>query len=270
MVDVRGVPRAWGVGVSTPTFVTNEPFVAGRQVTLGEQEAHHIRVRRLEIGTRVALLDGQGTRGAGVLVRIAKRNAAVEVDGVATELAPRAVHLILPIADKDRMLWLAEKAAELGASSWRPVQFRRSRSVAAKGEGLMFTQKVSARMAAALEQSGNAWMPTIHPEATIDRAVAAAPEGLRIVLDAGGIPLAQIDAWRVMAAERFADDALPAAVTIAVGPEGGIEEDELERFTAAGFVRASVGSTMLRFETAAIGALAIARSLSAPPLSALS
>ena len=265
--------------MSTPTFVTAEPFVAGRQVTLGEDEAHHIRVRRLEIGTPVALLDGQGSRATGTLVRIAKRNATVEVDAVHSEAAPRAVHLLLPIADKERMLWLAEKCAELGASSWRPVQFRRSRSVTAKGEGPMFTQKVTARMAGALEQSGNAWLPSIYPEATVDRAVAAAPTGLRLVLDGGGVPLAQLASLRAMAAANgeesravadstaAGDDAMPASVTIAVGPEGGIEQDELKQFMDADFVRVSIGASILRFETAAVAALGIVRSLTsiAPP-----
>ena len=265
--------------MSIPTFVTSGPFVAGRQVTLGEEEAHHIRVRRLDMGMHVAVLDGQGTRGSGILVRLAKRNATVEIESVQFTPAPRAVHLILPIADKEHMLWLAEKAAELAASSWRPVQFRRSRSVTARGEGTMFTQKVSARMAGALEQSGNAWMPTIYPEATVDRAVAAAPDGVRVVLDAGGVPLAQLAALRAMAGTSIiesravadstaaGDEIVPTPVIIAVGPAGGIEEDELQRFMESGFIRASIGSTILRFETAAVAALAIARSLIAPPTS---
>lgn len=252
--------------MSTPTFVTNEPFVAGRQVTLGEDEVHHIRVRRLDVGTRVALLDGQGSLASGVLVRVAKRNATVEVEAVESESAPRAVHLLLPVADKERMLWLAEKAAELGASSWRPVQFRRSRSVAAKGEGPMFTQKVTARMAAALEQSGNLWMPTIYPDATIERAVAAAPPGVRIVLDGGGESLARLRALvTITPGTGDALAALAPAIVIAVGPEGGIEDDEMARFTDGGFVRASIGSNILRFETAAVAALAIVRSLTAAP-----
>lgn len=235
--------RPLSVVVSLPTFITTEPFTVGQQLTLGEDDAHHIRVRRLEIGARVALLDGQGLRGEGMLVRVAKRNATVEVDRV--ELVPprRDVHLLLPIADKDRMLWLAEKAAELGIASWRPVNFRRSRSVAARGEGPMFTQKVGARMHAALGQSGNAWMPAIYPDANVERAVAAAPEGVRVVLDGGAPSLGSIG----LSGE--------APIVLVVGPEGGLEPDELQEFTAAGFVRASVGANILRFETAAIAAL---------------
>lgn len=261
-MDLRG-----DTGMSIPTFVTTEPFSAGRQVTLGEDEAQHIRVRRLNIGARVALLDGQGLRGTGLLVRIAKRNATVEVETISTQAAPRPVHLLLPIADKDRMLWLAEKAAELGASSWRPVQFRRSRSVAVRGEGIVFNQKVAARMVSALEQCGNAWMPVIFPDATVDRAIAAAPQGMRFILDGAGDPLAHTSlsgSAGVPGASAAADgDAGDpgSPIVVVVGPAGGVELDERQRFIDAGFRPVSIGANVLRFETAAVAALAIVRSL---------
>lgn len=265
--------------MSTPTFLSTESFFAGQQVTLGEDAAHHMRVRRLDVGTRVALLDGRGTRGEGVIVRLAKRNATVEVESAQAEPQPRAVHLLLPIADKDRMLWLAEKAAELGAASWRPVQFRRSKSVASRGEGTMFNQKVAARMTSAIEQSGSAWLPAIFPDATVDRAIAAAPEGIRVVLDCGGAPLARMainpapahatngagagESSDATGAGAGPDPLFAQPVVIAIGPEGGLEPDELERLTEAGFARASIGSTILRFETAAVAALGIVQSLMA-------
>jgi 16S rRNA (uracil1498-N3)-methyltransferase len=233
--------------VSLPTFITTEPFAAGQQIQLTEEDAHHIRVRRLDVGTRVALLNGEGLRGTGQLVRLAKKAATVEVATAEQEAPRREVHLLLPIAEKDRMLWLAEKATELGVSSWRPVVFRRSKSVASRGEGLMFTQKVVARMHSAMEQSGNAWMPTVFPEANVERAIAAAPTGCRFVLDGAGVPLMG----------QLGDSCQNQPIAIVAGPEGGIEDDELEKFVAAGFVKASIGSTILRFETAAVAGLAV-------------
>jgi 16S rRNA U1498 N3-methylase RsmE len=64
------------------TFVTTEPFALGETVTLGEDEAHHMRVLRLEVGQPIGLLDGRGTRGRGALVRLARRHAAVAVESV--------------------------------------------------------------------------------------------------------------------------------------------------------------------------------------------
>ncbi len=50
-----------------------------------------------------------------------------------------------------------------------------------------------------------------------------------------------------------------ASLALAIGPEGGWTTDELQLFDKAGWVSASLGATILRTETAAIAALAIAR-----------
>ncbi|MBA3854577.1 MAG: hypothetical protein C0503_09185 [Gemmatimonas sp.] len=242
--------------MSLPTFCTDESFHAPSSVTLGEDAAHHMRVRRLDVGARVRLLDGQGTIGEGSLTQLAKRHASVAVEQ-ATQVAPLApIHLLLPVADKDRMLWLAEKATELGVASWRPVLFRRSKHVNPRGEGPVFQQKTRARMVNALEQSGGAWLPTIYPEATVEHAISARPEGLGIVLDADSPPLLRVlDAARAAGAASAAD----FAVTLVIGPEGGLEDSERESFVAAGFQPAALGSQVLRFETAAVGGVAVCR-----------
>lgn len=232
-------------GVAT-FYVADEPFAPGVSASLGEGVLHHVRVRRLGIGSRVALLDGHGHRAEGTLVRLSKTAATVEVERVDALAALPPVHLLVPIADRDRMLWLAEKCAELGATSWRPVLYRRSRSVKPRGEGPTFAGKLKARMASALEQSGGAWLPAMYPEASLTRALSALPEGPRLVLDAGG--------------SAILGQRLEPPVTVAVGPEGGLEEEELEEFERAGFTRVALGGNILRFETAAIAGLAIARS----------
>ena len=240
------------------TFVTTEPFMAGHTVTLGEDEARHIRVLRLELGQPVGLLDGRGMRGRGALVRLAKRHAAVAVETVASVEPPPSVHLMLPVADRDRMLWLAEKATELAATSWRPVMFKRSKSVNPRGEGTTFQQKVAARMAGALGQSHGAWLPATYPDATVERAIAATPEGPKLVLDMAGEPMGLLVA-EAMANAREHGAGFLKPITIVVGPEGGMESTELEQFVAAGFRVVSLGHTVLRFETAAVAALAVVR-----------
>ena len=227
------------------TFFAPETPVAGTTMVLGEDAAHHMRVRRLAPGEQVRLTDGAGTIGMGALVRVSKNQAAVDV-AMAFHVEPLAeVHLLVPIADRERMLWLAEKSVELGATTWRPVLWRRSRSVTPRGEGVAFTAKVRARMIAALEQSGGAWLPVIYPEAPPDRAIAATPQGSRLVLDQGGQPL--------LAARPV------APIILAVGPEGGLEGAELEALRESGFTPVSVAASILRFETAGAAGLALAR-----------
>ncbi|MBM3885620.1 MAG: 16S rRNA (uracil(1498)-N(3))-methyltransferase [Gemmatimonadetes bacterium] len=251
--------------MSLPTFVSEAPFAIGETVTLGEDAAHHLRVRRLDTGMRVGLLDGSGSRGAGVLTLLAKRHATVHVDAVELVAPPSPVHLLLPVADKDRMLWLAEKATELELTTWRPVLFRRSRHVTPRGEGPTFHQRVRGRIAAALEQSGGAWAPTMYPEAALGAALAAAPEGVRLLLDGDGVPLrdrlaaVSASARAVVGDRTLTDGPAAPAVTIALGPEGGIEPAEREELVAAGFVPVSLGRSILRFETAGLAALAAVR-----------
>lgn len=246
--------------VSLPTFCTDESFHASASVTLGEDAAHHMRVRRLDVGARVRVLDGQGTVGEGVLTQLAKRHATVAVEQAALVEPPAPIHLLLPVADKDRMLWLAEKATELGVASWRPVLFRRSKHVNPRGEGPVFQQKTRARMVSALEQSGGAWLPTIYPEATVEHAISARPEGVGVLLDAAAPPLLEALRTAQPAAQAAATGAAAAPVlTIVVGPEGGFEPGEREAFVQAGFVAASLGAQVLRFETAGVSGVAVAR-----------
>jgi 16S rRNA (uracil1498-N3)-methyltransferase len=150
------------------------------------------------------------------------------------------------------MLLLAEKATELGVTTWRPVLWRRSRSVAGRGEGSMFAQKVEARMIGALLQSEGAWLPQRFMESNAERAIAALPaDGTRLLLDPQGAPMASVD--------------LRGPVVVAVGPEGGFEEDETERLVESGFQRVALAGGILRMETAAIVALGVVRTWLAVP-----
>ncbi len=225
-------------------FVAPSAFSLGSEVMLGPDAAHHMNVLRLDFGARIAVVDGAGHVGAGTLVRLGRRNAMVAIDQVWTVDRPPPVHMIVPVADRDRMLWMAEKCTELAAASWRPVEWRRSASVVPRGAGQAFRDKVRARMMAALTQSRGAWLPEQFAESSLSAALASAPPGVRIFLDPPGTPLLQ--ALQLP---------LVAPVTIAVGPEGGVEEPERAALAASGFVRASLGPAILRFETAGVAAL---------------
>jgi 16S rRNA (uracil1498-N3)-methyltransferase len=227
------------------TFFAAEPLAAGRVAALGEDEAHHAHVRRVGVGEQVRLVDGAGAVATGTVVKLARSFGAVAVERVEQVEPAGPIHLLAPIGDRDRMLWLAEKATELGIASWRPVLWRRSRSVSPRGEGMTFASKVRARMVGALTQSGGAWLPSVFPDATLEHAVAAVPPGYRILLDSEGEPILSL--------------AVAAPVTVALGPEGGFDQREREALLAAGFVAASLGLATLRFETAGVAAIAIIR-----------
>lgn len=232
------------------TFFASPPdrFVAGEHISLGDEAAQHARVLRIGPGATIELRNGAGGAARGVIARTSKRSVMIDVDEVWTIAPAPPVHLLVPVADRDRMLMLAEKATELGSASWRPVIWRRSKSVAGRGEGPTFVGRVRARMISAMLQSGGGWLPEIHPSATVNRAIAAAPSGTRLLLDISA-PQTMLDV----------DPSFP--LVIALGPEGGLADDEREEMIAGGFTPVRLASTVLRFETAGIAALAVARAI---------
>ena len=132
MVERSDQPR-----VST-TFFSPDSFAVGGHVSLGDDAAQHVRVLRIGPGETVELRNGTGGAARGLLARMTKRSVSVDVNEAWEIPAPAEVHLLVPVGDRDRMLMLAEKATELGAASWRPVLWRRSKSVAGRGEGPTF------------------------------------------------------------------------------------------------------------------------------------
>ena len=231
------------------TFFADEPLAAERSVELSDDVAQHLRVRRIESGDTIRLTNGRGSLAMATLQRLTKSNATARVEQVEEVPKPATLRLFVPVADKERMLWLAEKSAELSISVWQPVMFDRSASVSPRGEGEKFAQKVRARMVGALEQSGGAWLPDIASELSLADALVRADDAdtERYFLERGGKPLL---------AER------PTAADVLIGPEGGVGDEErlliVERHR---WLPVSLGETTLRFETAGVVAAGILRTL---------
>jgi 16S rRNA (uracil1498-N3)-methyltransferase len=229
------------------SIFTDAALTPGATIALDDGPAHHVRVKRLQTSDVVRLTDGAGTMALGSIATLGKRAVEVVVERVEAVPRPPAIHLRVPVADRDRMLWLAEKATELGVASWQAVKFRRSASVSPRGEGPGFAEKVRARMVSALEQSGGAWLPRVFPDVELDGLATTANE-TPILLDAGGPPLAA-----VIGAEALVNPVL------LFGPEGGLEREEVARLVSAGWRTARVATNTLRFETAGIAAVAVCR-----------
>ena len=229
------------------TFFVDGEVRTGGRVELDASAAHHARVKRLAVGDVIAVTDGAGIRATASIAEL--RKSSMECDVNQTEIQPRppALHIRVPVADRDRMLWLAEKATEFGITTWQSVRFRRSMSVSPRGEGSAFAAKLRLRMIAALEQSGGAWLPHLLSDADV-RHIAPSKASRSFVLDAGGPPLLGVF-----------DAVTDREPTILFGPEGGIEPDEMAFLQGGGWHRARLASTTLRFETAGIGAIAAVR-----------
>lgn len=204
----------------------------------GADYRHLFRARRLKVGDRVRLVDGRGSARWSVVGEVTARRAVLRVREAAPVFEPhRRVALFVAAVRPERAAWLVEKATELGL---RELQwFVSERTSRSWPERALERQRRVAR--AALEQSGGAWLPEIGAPVALGEAKI---ESGSVVLHPG------------------AGTALPAvagsAEALVVGPEGGFSEREIADLAARGAVPAHLGPRVLRTETAALAALAVA------------
>lgn len=224
------------------TVLVPGPVSVGETVDLDADEAHHLRVRRAA-EMRVALRDGRGLVGEGMLVTSGRR-AAVTVERVAAVPPPPPLVLAVGAGDRERFAWLVAKSAELGVTRVVPLETERSKSVAGR---LRDDQLLRLRRRAleAVKQSGAAWAPQVSDPASLERFLGEAGPGTGP------------GAWWLADGEGASPPAvLPPElpVTVLIGPEGGLTPDERGAALAAGCVAVGLGPHVLRFETAAIAA----------------
>lgn len=217
-------------------------LVAGRAVRLEPDETHHLRVRRTRVGDTLQLLDGHGAVGRGRLDGDL-REGRVVIESVDTVAPPAALGLAVGAGDRERFLWLVEKAAEVGVTDLIPLETERTSGVGHRVRG-EHTDRLQRRAREAIKQSGAAWAPVIHLPHTIAELVARHRLGTRWLADAAGRPPAPPP-----------ED---APVWIAVGPEGGFTEAERRLLMDEGWTAVRLGPHTLRFETAALAAAVMA------------
>lgn len=223
--------------------------VAGDRAALtGEHAAHLSRTLRVRVGQEFEVACGESVR-VGTVASASEDRVEFEL-GEAVRVALSApITLLLAVFKFDRMEWAIEKCTELNVTSIIPVIARRTeKHLALAAEKRVERWRRIAREAS--EQSRRTVAPEIGDPAKLAEAVKVVAD-LRVVLAETEREAELTDILR----ERASSPSL----ALAVGPEGGWAEDELQTFDKAGWISASLGPTILRAETAAIVALAIAR-----------
>jgi len=232
-----------------PRFHCPLTLAAGAELELPPTAARHVQVLRLQPGDAVTLFSGMGGEWQATVTQMGRSHVAVRVgahDPVEREAA-RALHLVVGMPANERMDWLVEKAAELGAASIQPVAAARSVLKLAGERAAKRQAHWQAIAVAACEQCGRNRVPAIHaPLALADWLRQVPGDGARLLLSLrpGSRPLAQAAG-------------AAGAVWVLHGPEGGLTAQEEDAALAAGFAPASLGPRVLRAETASVAALSL-------------
>jgi 16S rRNA (uracil1498-N3)-methyltransferase len=220
--------------------------VSGDHAALtGEHADHLVRVLRASVGREFDISTGAAVR-RGRVVTVAEGRIEFELGEEVHSVTVPKITIALAVFKFDRMEWAIEKCTELGVATIIPVIARRTDAhlAAAADKRAERWRRIALQ---ASEQSRRASPPEIAaPLKLTEAAKLNAP--LRIILsESEETPLS-----RIIDPHQASEE-----IILAVGPEGGWTEEELQQFHTAGWVAASLGSTILRAETAAIAATAI-------------
>jgi 16S rRNA (uracil1498-N3)-methyltransferase len=220
-----------------------------RACLLGAHADHLVRVLRAEVGQQFEIAAGATVR-RGTISRIAPDRVEFELsEEVESTPAPR-IAIALSIFKFDRFEWALEKLTELGVTTVIPITASRTDPHLTKAAPKRLDRWKRIALAAA-EQSRRAAPPEIEQIRKLGE-VLEVPAAVRVVLSEYAAP------ERGLVAVLRELDPSDGDVLLAFGPEGGWTENELESFRERGWSEASLGTNILRAETAAIAAAAIA------------
>jgi len=227
-----------------PSFFTPELDNNSTKLVLNAVESHHLaHVMRLKHGDEVNLNSGQGWMGKGIVREFSNKLAIIDVTDIRYIERPKPAFAIAfsLLRNKNDEL-LLEKATELGAQDFFPLQLRNSVRTPSANTEKRFTDSVLT----AIKQCNNPWLPNIHP-------IARLTISLQFIRKLGYIPVAaseaRPDVWL---------DSLNAEndYCFIIGPEGGFSIEETELLRSEKIPGISLSGNILRAETAAIAVAA--------------
>jgi len=216
----------------------------------GDQAAHLARVLRATPGQVFDVVAG-GFLHRAEIITVTQNEVVFTLHEELESDVALPLHLLLAIFKFDHMEWAIEKATELGVARITPIGARRTEKHLAQAA----PKRAERWRRIALEaskQSRRTTIPTIEDPSSLKAALEHEPSPTRILLSeteqATSIPAA-------LAKSPLFDLAL------AIGPEGGWADDEMNLFTIHHWQPVTLGPRILRAETAAIAAIAITSSL---------
>jgi 16S rRNA (uracil1498-N3)-methyltransferase len=233
--------------MGAPQFFTEPADLGGEEAVLrGDEARHAARVLRLRVGERLLVADGAGRVAEATAVAVGRDEVRAQVTAVRT-VTPRrpALTVVVGLVKGGRLDLVVQKLTELGVERVAPALCRRSVVAWDAAKRAAARERWAAVALAAAKQSRRARVPEVAPVAELPDQVAASPPPRLVCWEEGGRPLA---------AALPAD--APAALTLVVGPEGGLEAAEVAACQAAGAEPVSLGPLVLRAETAAIATAA--------------
>ena len=235
-------------------FVSGEHPAEDEILCLSREESHHLlKVLRVEVGTEIEAINGLGSVWRTEVVEVQSRNVSLRaLDEKRFEQPPISYELAVALPKAGRMDDVVRQLTELGVSTISPLLAEHG------GAGKLAEQSVAklerwGRIAIeACKQSGNPWLPVIREPLSFEKW-SEQLSGNSVRLLGSLVPEAKF-------ISSFSRSEV-VEVAIGIGPEGGFSQLEQEVAKMVGFTPVRFGPHVLRVETAAVCALAVAQEI---------
>lgn len=224
-----------------------------RRGVLGSDLGRHlVTVLRLGPGDSVLLADGSGREAVAHIAAVSKEGVSLDIEPprpAAAAEAPLAITLLQGLPKGDKLDLVLQKATELGVARIVPFLAERSVSRVAGEKRDRRLQRWERIAMEAARQSGRRTIPVIGYAENLADALRRETGDLRLLLweEEQELGLRAV----------LGQSEKPASVAVIIGPEGGLTPAEAATATAAGFVPLTLGSRILRTETAGLAIVAI-------------
>jgi 16S rRNA (uracil1498-N3)-methyltransferase len=236
-----------------PQFYLPGPWDIQKPNILTSELAHHLRVRRIQVGEFFPIFDGKGHVAQAKLLSLGNKSGEAELSDMRLDTHREsfyAITLAQGLAGGDKMDWVLEKAIETGAQSIAPLQCERSVIKLSRPSDAERAQKRLIHwqgiVQAACEQCDRTVLATIEPIQTFESYLQK-PQKAKLKL------LLSPDANKSLSSVLMNNPAQD--IILMIGPEGGHSPEEETQAQAAGYEIVSLGDRILRTETAGIVAI---------------
>lgn len=236
-----------------PVFFIERGTIQGKTVSVTGPLARHLKKSlRVRPGENVWLAEAGGPRYEARITAVDRDRLTGQILSAIPSPPPRLPRITVGFAliKGDGMDWAIQKATELGAARLVPLITARTVVRPQATRAGHQTRRWESIALEAAQQSMRWEVPTVAaPEAFDAWCAMPDPNACRLILweKPGGRPLR----------DRLRGKPRPDSVTLAIGPEGGFDPGEIEMAERAGFETVSLGTRIVRSESAVLAALAI-------------
>lgn len=221
------------------------------------REVHHIKsVLRLKKESQVRLFNGQGQEAVGTIVAIDLKSVQIRLDyfSLPPEVESTFITLACAIPKKAKFEWIIEKATELGVNQIIPMLTNRTIVNIPPQDLLKKKQRYETVAINAAKQSGCPVIPTIFPPQTFF-------ETLSLIKPQTVCLIPALIEKRLKFKEALLKLKTNSSILILIGPEGDFTKEEYAQALAKGAIPVSLGTQILKVDTAAIVSLAVIKLL---------